>query len=138
MSHTIHNIGVASQIGSYSDAIETAPNMRWLMTSGTPGFTDAAQVPADIEGQSKLAWENLSRILAKADMTVHDIVKVTQYLTRAEDIKPYAQIRNGFLGTARPASMLLITPALVWPSLLLEVEIIAAKSRNRIHPSSLV
>ena len=61
-------------------------------------------------------------------MTVHDIVKVTQYLTRAEDIKDYAQVRNRFLGTARPASMLLVIPQLVWPNLLVEVEIIAAKA----------
>jgi hypothetical protein len=54
MSHTIHDIGVANQIGLYSDAIEAAPNLRWLMTAGTPGFTDASQIPADIIGQSDL------------------------------------------------------------------------------------
>ena len=127
MSHTIYDIGVAKQIGSYSDAIEAAPNLRWLMTSGTPGFTDASKVPTDIAGQSELAWENVLRVLSKADMTVGDIVKVTQYLTRAEDIKAYSQVRNRFLGTARPASMLLVIPQLVWPNLLVEVEIIAAK-----------
>ena len=128
MSHTIYDIGVANQIGSYSDAIEARPNLRWLMTSGTPGFTDARKVPTDITGQSELAWENVVRLLSKADMTVHDIVKVTQYLTRAEDIKAYAQVRNRFLGAARPASMLLVIAQLVWPNLLVEVEIIAAKA----------
>src|SRR5215469_5429349 len=81
----------------------------------------------DITGQSELAWENMLRVLSKADMTVDDIVKVTQYLTRAEDIKACSQVRNRFLGTARPASMLLVIPQLVWPNLLVEVEIIAAK-----------
>ena len=57
------------------------------MTSGTPGFTDASKVPTDIAGQSELAWENVLRVLSEADMTVDDIVKVTQYLIRAEDIK---------------------------------------------------
>ena len=128
MSHTVHDIGVARQIGLYSDAIEAGPNLRWLMTAGTPGFTDASKVPADITGQSELAWENVLRVLSKADMTVHDLVKVTQYLTRAEDIQAYAQVRNRFLGTARPASMLLVIPQLVWPNLLVEVEIIAAKA----------
>ena len=94
MSHTIHDIAVAKQIGSYSDAIEVAPNLRWLMTSGTPGFTEADQVSADITGQSELAWENVLRVLAKAGMAVHDIVKVTQYLTRAEDIKAYSLVRK--------------------------------------------
>jgi hypothetical protein len=60
--------------------------------------------------------------------TVDDIVKVTQYLTRAEDVKAYAQVRNRFLGAARPASMLLVVPQLVWPSLLAEVEVVAAKA----------
>jgi 2-iminobutanoate/2-iminopropanoate deaminase len=128
MGHALHDIGVAKQIGLYSDAIEAKPNLRWLITSGTPGFSDAGKIPADIAGQSELAWENILRVLAKGGMTVHDIVKVTQYLTRAEDIKAYAQIRSRFLGTARPASMLLVIPQLVWPSLLVEVEVIAAKA----------
>ncbi len=51
---------------------------------------------------------------------------MTQYLTRADDIAAYAQVRNRFLGGARPASMLLVVPQLVWPKLLVEVEIIAA------------
>ena len=132
MSHTIYDIGVANQIGSYSDAIEARPNLRWLMTSGTPGFADANEVPTDITGQSELAWENVLRVLTKADMTVQDIVKVTQYLTRAEDINAYSQVRNRFLGAARPSSMLLVIPQLVWPNLLVEVEIIAAKQVS--HP----
>ncbi len=61
-------------------------------------------------------------------MTVHDLVKVTQYLLRAEDIRPYAAVRSRFLGSARPASMLLIVPALVRPEFLLEVEAVAAKA----------
>jgi 2-iminobutanoate/2-iminopropanoate deaminase len=128
MSHAVHDIGVAKQIGLYSDAIEARPNLRWLMTSGTPGFIDSSKVPTDIVGQTEHAWENVLRVLSKADMTVDDIVKVTQYLTRPEDVKAYAQVRNRFLGAARPASMLLVIPQLVWPNLLVEVEIVAAKA----------
>jgi enamine deaminase RidA (YjgF/YER057c/UK114 family) len=60
-------------------------------------------------------------------MGVGDLVKVTHYLLRAEDIKPYATVRSRFLGDARPASMLLIVPALVRPEFLLEIEATAAK-----------
>jgi 2-iminobutanoate/2-iminopropanoate deaminase len=127
MSHTIYDIGVASQIGKYSDAIGAGPNLRWLMTSGTPGLTAAGNLPDDIGGQAYVAWENVMGLLAKAGMTVADIVKVTQYLTRAEDIKAYAEVRTRFLGDRRPASMLLIVPQLVWPEILVEIEIVAAK-----------
>ena len=67
-------------------------------------------------------------MLQQARMTVADIVKVTQYLTRAEDIKAYAEVRARFLGDNRPASMLLVIPHLVWPEILVEVEIIVVKT----------
>ena len=35
MHNIVHNIGVAAQTGSYSDAIEAPPGARWLFTSGT-------------------------------------------------------------------------------------------------------
>lgn len=60
-------------------------------------------------------------------MEVADIVKVTQYLLREADIPAYAKVRSKFLGDARPASMLLVIPALVRPEFLLEIEIQAAK-----------
>ncbi|HEX4410075.1 MAG TPA: RidA family protein [Xanthobacteraceae bacterium] len=128
MTHTVHNFGVASQIGAYSDAIETKPNLRWLMTSGTPGLSRSGDLPKDITGQSEIAWQHVIGVLETAGMTTADIVKVTQYLTRADDIAAYAKVRSRFLGEARPASMLLVIPQLVWPEILVEVEIIAAKA----------
>ena len=127
MSHKIHDIGIAKQIGRYSDAVEVGPNQRWLFTSGTPGLSAAGDVPKDITGQAELAWEHILRMLTQADMTVSDIVTVTQYLTRAEDIPAYAKVRSRFLGELRPAFMLLVIPQLVWPEFLLEVQVTAAK-----------
>ena len=128
MAHAIHDIGIASQIGAYSDALEAAPKLRWLMTSGTPGLSATGEVPGDISGQAELAWKHVMRMLEKAGMTAGDIVKVTTYLTRAEDIPAYATVRRRFLGGVRPAFMLLVVPQLVRPEFLLEVEIIAAKA----------
>jgi 2-iminobutanoate/2-iminopropanoate deaminase len=128
MAHTIHDIGVASQIGAYSDSIEAAPNLRWLITSGTPGLSTTGELPGDIGGQAELAWTHIVRMLEQARMTVADIVKVTQYLTRPEDIPAYAKVRTRFLGEARPASMLLVIPQLVRPEFLVEVEVMAAKA----------
>jgi 2-iminobutanoate/2-iminopropanoate deaminase len=127
MNHTIHDVGVAKQIGTYSDAIEVAPNMRWLYTAGTPGLAADGKLPADIASQAELAWQHIMAILKKADMTVHDLVKITQYLLNADDIPAYAKVRSRYLGDARPASMLMIVPGLVWPNMLLEIEAVAAK-----------
>ena len=60
-------------------------------------------------------------------MTVDDIVKVTQYLTSAEDIADYAKVKYKFLGDARPVFMLLVVPQYVWLEILVEVEVIPGK-----------
>jgi 2-iminobutanoate/2-iminopropanoate deaminase len=127
MTHVIHDIAVASQIGAYSDAIEVAPGLRWLLTSGTPGLAAAGTLPKDISGQAEIAWEHVIRILNEAGMSLADVVKVTQYLTRAEDVPAYGKVRARFLGDIRPASMLLVIPQLVRPEFLVEIEIIAAR-----------
>jgi 2-iminobutanoate/2-iminopropanoate deaminase len=128
MAHTLHDIGVAKQIGTYSDAIAVAPNLRWLLTSGTPGLSANGDLPKDITGQAELAWKHALHILERAGMTVADLVKVTQYLTCAEDIPAYGKVRSRFLGDTRPASMLLVIPRLVRPEFLVELEIVAAKA----------
>ena len=125
--NTIRNIGIASQIGKYSDAIEVSANARWLFTSGTPGLALDGNLPDDISGQAEIAWTHIVAMLARANMDVNDLVKVTHYLLRAEDIPAYVKVCTKFLGDARPASMLLIVPELVKPNFLLEIEAIAAK-----------
>ena len=126
--NVLHDIGIARQIGTYSDAVEVPANARWLFTAGTPGLAVDGTLPADITAQAELAWSHIERVLQRAGMTVKDIVKVTQYLVNAADIPAYAAVRARALDGARPASMLLVVPALVRPSFLLEVEVIAAKA----------
>jgi 2-iminobutanoate/2-iminopropanoate deaminase len=127
MAHKLHDIGVARQIGTYSDAVEAPANARWLLTAGTPGLAPDGTLPADVAGQAELAWTHIVTMLERADMTVHDLVKITQYLLHASDIPAYAKVRARFLGTARPASMLLVVSQLPRPEFLLEIEAVAAK-----------
>jgi len=127
MINHIYDIGVASQIGTYSDAVLAPANARWLFTAGTPGLAQDGHLPHDITGQAELAWAHIAAMLRKAGMDMHDVVKVTQYLRRDSDIPAYAKVRARFLGDARPASMLLVVAGLVRPEFLLEVEVYAAK-----------
>jgi len=125
----VHDIGIARQIGTYSDAVEVPANARWLFTAGTPGLAEDGTLPSDITAQAELAWQHIDHMLRKAGMTINDIVKLTQYLVSAADIPAYAAVRSRMLAGARPASMLLVVPALVRPGFLLEVEVIAAKAQ---------
>jgi 2-iminobutanoate/2-iminopropanoate deaminase len=127
MSHKLQDIGVARQIAAYSDAVEVQPNLRWLLTSGTPGLSKAGHLPEDVSGQAELGWQHIVEMLKEANMQIADAIKVTQYLKRAEDITAYGKVRTRFLGELRPASMLLIVPQLVRPEFLVEIEVIAAR-----------
>jgi 2-iminobutanoate/2-iminopropanoate deaminase len=127
MTHTIRDIGISKHLGRYSDAIETAPGLRWLYTSGTPGLTKDGELPKDLETQTHLVWQNVLEALQQAGMGPADLVKVTTSLTNAKDIPAYVEIRNEVLGDARPASMLSVISELVRPGILVEVEAIAAK-----------
>lgn len=124
---TAHDIGVAAHIGAYSDAVEVPAGFRWLALSGTPGMAPDGTIPSSFEEEATQAWSNVCAALEKAGFTVADLVKITQYLTNADDIGAHAGIRSGFLGSARPASMLVVVPALVWPQMTIEIEAWAAR-----------
>ena len=126
MTKTNHDIGVASQIGHHSDAVEIRTPARWLFTSGTPGLAGGGALPPDITGQAELAWRHIVAMLEKAGMTVNDLVKITQYLVRPSDIAAYRQVRTRVLGAAKPASMLMVVDQLPKPEILLEIEVVAA------------
>ncbi len=126
--NTSHDIGVAAHVGAYSDAVEVAPGARWLAISGTPGIGPDGMLAPSFEEQASQAWTNVCEALAAAGFEVADLVKITQYLLDGDDIRPHAAIRSRFLGSARPASMLLVVPALVWPEMLIEIEAWAARS----------
>ena len=122
------NVGIAARIGTYSDAVLAVDGKRVLYTAGTPGL-DAASgaVPEGFVEQAELAWTNVKTVLAEAGMGVDDIVKLTQYLVRRQDLGPYRDIRARHLGNHRPASMLAFVPELVWPNMLFELEVVAVK-----------
>jgi len=123
-----HDIGVAAHIGAYSDAVEIPGGARWLAISGTPGMAADGTIPSSFEEQAELAWTNVCAALDRAGFAVDDLVKITQYLTSAGDIAAHAAVRARFLGSARPASMLVVVPALVWPQMSIEIEAWAARA----------
>ena len=119
--HIVHDIGIASQIGKYSDAVEATPG-RTLFLSGTPGLGQSGELSDSFEEQAEQAWKNVIAVLQKAQMGPEHLVKISQYLLRPEDIRKYGPIRSKWLGEHRPASMLVVVPQLVWPKLLIEIE----------------
>jgi 2-iminobutanoate/2-iminopropanoate deaminase len=119
---------VAAPAGPYSHGVEVPANARWLYLAGQIGVAPDGKVSPDFETQADQCWRNIKAILAEAGMSVDNLVKVTHFLTRAENIAAYGKVRAKHVGDARPASTLLVISALARPDLLVEVEAIAAKA----------
>jgi 2-iminobutanoate/2-iminopropanoate deaminase len=123
----IHNpAGMAPGTG-YSHGIELPPQARLLYIAGQLGVTADGKFAAGIAGQAEQAWRNLGTVLQAAGMGYENLIKVTHFLVRREDIAAYREVRAKFLGKHAPASTLLVISALARPEALIEVEAIAAK-----------
>jgi enamine deaminase RidA (YjgF/YER057c/UK114 family) len=123
----IHNPPALAPGNGYSHGIELPPNARLLYIAGQLGATADGKMAPDMRGQSEQAWRNLGTVLQAAGMGYENIVKLTHYLTRREDIGVYREVRAQFLGKLAPASTLLVISALARPDALIEVEAVAAK-----------
>ena len=83
-------------------------------------------VPDTIEAQAEACWQNIIAILGDAGMGVQDLVKITTYLVRPEDVAAAGAARAKHFGDARPGWATIIVKVLVNPSLLIEIEAVAA------------
>ena len=126
MTLKIHN--PKTPLANYSHGIEVPPNARWLHISGQVAVDDEGKTPESFEAQVELVFKNLGAVLASAGMSPRDLVKVTVYLLRPEDIPALRAARDRFQGDARPASTLVVVSRLVRPEWLVEIEAIAAQA----------
>ena len=117
--------GVYPPSGAYSHAVSTHGTGRTLYISGQLGVDPKGTVPETFAEQANQCWRNIIAILAADDMTTHDLVKVTTFLTDISNARALGSIREPFLQGARPASTLIAVSALVMPEWLIEVEAIA-------------
>jgi len=112
--------------GSWVNAVELDGSERLLVTSGVVGITPEGQVVEDPIEQINQAWRNVGRMLESADMTPHDLVKMTVYFTSTDYIAESRVARESMLGEARCAMTGLVV-ALVDPALVIEIDVFAAK-----------
>ena len=117
---------IAAAFSSYSLGVEAPAQARWLHVSGQVGVAPDGSLAEGPEAQMETAFRNILAILGSAGMGPHDLVKVTVFLTRSEDVGLYRGVRDRMLAGATPASTLLIISALASPDWLVEIEAIAA------------
>lgn len=120
---------VAPPAASYTHVYEIPGNTRLLLLSGQVGTRPDGTVPGSIDEQAECAWSNIRNCLEEGGMGISDIVKITSYVTRPEHFAKVNPIRARFLGDHKPASTSLCIQALARPELMVEVEVIAARTQ---------
>ncbi|GAA0981286.1 RidA family protein [Acrocarpospora macrocephala] len=117
--------GVYAATGDYAHAIEVRNAERLLFVAGTMGLDPAGVPGKTLAEQLELIWSNLRAILASADMTVDNIVRVTSYLRDASYAEANARARVAALGNRLVPTTAIVAETLVsdW---LVEIEVIAA------------
>lgn len=117
--------GVYATGPDYVHALELRDARRLLFVSGTMGLDPAGVPGATLAEQLDLVWANLRTILAAADMTLDDIVRVTSYLTDPANAEVNAAARVAALGgRAVPTTAIVVgTLEAGWR---VELEVVAA------------
>lgn len=111
--------------GIFAYGVETRANARVMHVSGQVGVSPAGELPADFAGQCRQAIWNVETILHEANMTLTDIVKMTFYLVRREDIDDLLKVRMELLDGVRPAVTTLLVAGLFAPDWLIEIDVVA-------------
>jgi enamine deaminase RidA (YjgF/YER057c/UK114 family) len=117
--------GVYPATGDYVHALEVRGAERLLFVAGTMGLDAEGNPGKTLEEQLDLIWSNIRTILASADMTVDDIVRLTSYLTDPAYAEANAAARIAALGGRAIPTTAIVVQTLVsdW---LVEIEVTAA------------
>lgn len=111
----------------YSHGVEVEAGSRMVFVSGQVGVRPDGSVAEGIGEQTAVAIANLEAVLAVVGMNASDIVKSTIYLTDEKNFDGFAAAGAPLLAQPPAATTMLYVKALAAPSLLVEIEAVAAK-----------
>jgi enamine deaminase RidA (YjgF/YER057c/UK114 family) len=105
----------------YAHGVRVGPHL--YVSGQVPRAATGEIAVGDFASQARQVFANLLGVVEAAGGTRDDIVKVTTYLTNADDFETWRRIRSQvFPGTVVPASTLVVVASLSHPDYLLEIE----------------
>ena len=105
--------------------MEVTDARRLVFISGTMGLDEKGNAPQGLDDQLRLLWSNIRRILAEADMTTENVVRLTSYLRDASFVEANQNARLEALNGRRIPTTAIVVETLT-PEWLVEIEVIAA------------
>jgi 2-iminobutanoate/2-iminopropanoate deaminase len=84
----------------------------------------------DFGAQCRYAWDKIKRLLGKHGATVENVDKVVTYMTDVRDFLEAGKCQTeAFAGAIQPAGTVVVVAALVWPGMLIEVDVTASTAK---------
>jgi 2-iminobutanoate/2-iminopropanoate deaminase len=117
--------GIYPATSDYVHAMEVREPKRLLYVAGTMGLDQNGVAGKTLSEQLELIWRNIRTILASADMTVDNIVRLTSYLRDAAYAEENAKARVKALN-GRVIPTIGIVAQTLSSDWLVEIEVVAA------------
>lgn len=102
----------------FSQAVKAG---NFVFVSGQVGVDVTFKAAEGIENQTRLAFQNLKRVLEKSGATLGDIVELVTYHRSMKELKGFAKVKNEFIAEDFPAWTAVGVTELVMPELLVEI-----------------
>jgi 2-iminobutanoate/2-iminopropanoate deaminase len=117
--------GIYPATGDYVHAMEVREPKRFLFVAGTMGLDQNGVAGKTLAQQLDLIWSNIRAILASADMSVDNIVRLTSYLRDPAYAEDNAKARVKALNS-RVIPTIGIVAQTLSSDWLVEIEVVAA------------
>ena len=117
--------GIYPATSDYVHAMEVQEPKRLLYVAGTMGLDEHGVAGTNLSEQLDLIWRNIRTILASADMTVDNIVRLTSYLRDPAYAEDNAKARVKALN-GRVIPTIGIVAQTLSSDWLVEIEVVAA------------
>ena len=118
---------MAPPAANYVHAMLSTGATRILHTSGVVPTAPDGSTPTDLADQAEVVWQNITALLAEADMLISDVVSITTYVVvdHLASLGLVMAARDRAMGDHRAASTLMTVPALARPEWQMEIAVVA-------------
>lgn len=118
----------AAPLGTYSHAVIVPPGAHTVHLAGQVGVRADGSIPPDAGEQTRITFDNMSKVLQQAGFAFTDIIKMTYFVIDEADLPAIRAVRDAILQPPFPAASLMVVKALGRPEWRVEIECIAART----------
>ena len=127
--HTFPGTDVPEAYGPYSHAV-VAGDFVFVAGQIARDSVTGKLIDGDITAQTTRCIEIIRDILAKLDLTLADVVRVTVYLNDLADFEAMNRVYREFFPSEPPTRSTVVVAALVVPNARVEIECMAAMPKQ--------